>query len=75
MMETGTANTYGATPVTAPVTSADNTHPNGADVADDGTGLRDWYFWNYDLRFNPSLWNFAGIADRGYPLLTAVGGQ
>jgi hypothetical protein len=75
MMETGTADTYEETLVTAPVNNADATQPNGKDVADDGTGLRDWYFWNYDLRFNPSLWDFAGVVARGYPVLTNTGGQ
>jgi hypothetical protein len=73
-MITGTSSTYEGTPSSSTASPGD-TLPDGASVVDDGTGLRYWYFWNYNLRFNPSLWDFSGVASRGYPLLTGVGGQ
>jgi hypothetical protein len=74
-MKTETSNTYKGTLDINTPDSSDSASQNGKNVADDGTGLRYWYFWNYDLRFNPSLWNFADVTTRGYPLLTNTGGQ
>jgi hypothetical protein len=81
---TGSSYNYNGPGALVPDTETGPTTKNGASATIDQIRQADFWLAANGLSFNYSgggltgisnVWDFAGIAGRGYPLLTGVGGQ
>jgi hypothetical protein len=83
-MRTGTSAAYNGTPSFSTPTSSDDTSQHGKDASINDIRKADFWLDTAGLSFNyasggltgiSNVWDFAGIAGRGYPLLANAGGQ